>query len=351
MAIEQNIMTPAELRKQLLFGRDELPDLEHTVAVIEEINALKREKNAVVLGHWYMRDAVKLVADYLGDSLDLSRQAMETTADIIVFAGVKFMAETAKILNPAKKVILPTLEAGCSLAESITGEDVRRLRAMYPDAAVVTYINTTAEVKAESDVCVTSANAKAIISKLPQRQILFIPDRYMGANLKAELPDKEIITYDGACILHETFTALNIPNIRRLMPGLRVLAHYECDPSIIAAADFHGGTNDMRKYIARETAAAKKSGEHLTFLMATECGLSSTIKSEYAQNGEDIEMVGPCNLCPYMKTVTLHNLRDSLRDEKPEILVPEHVRVRAHMAVEKMFELSEANPSGGGGAK
>ena len=149
MAIEQKLITPAELRKQLLFGRDQIPDLEETVAVSEAINALKREKNAVVLGHWYMRDAVKLVADYLGDSLDLSRRARETTADIIVFAGVKFMAETAKILNPAKKVILPTLEAGCSLADSITGEDVRRLREAYPDAAVVTYVSTTPDVMAE----------------------------------------------------------------------------------------------------------------------------------------------------------------------------------------------------------
>ena len=186
-----------------------------------------------------------------------------------------------------------------------------------------------------------TANARKIITQLPERQIVFIPDKYMGANLRAELPDKEIITYDGACILHETFTALDIPNVRKLMPGLRVLAHYECDPSIIAAADFHGGTNDMRRYIARETAAAKKSGEHLTFLMATECGLSSTIKTEYAQKGEDIEMVGPCNLCPYMKTVTLRNLRDSLRDEKPEILVPEHIRVKAYKALERMFELGE----------
>ena len=339
MTIEQTLMTPAELRKQLLFGRDELPDLEETVAIIDEINALKKEKNAVVLGHWYMRDSVKLVADYLGDSLDLSRKARETTADVIVFAGVRFMAETAKILNPGKKVILPTLEAGCSLADSITGEDVTRLRTIYPDAAVVTYVNTTAEVKAESDVCVTSANAKTIIERLPQKQILFIPDKYMGKNLKAELPGKEIITYDGACILHETFTGMDIPGLRKLMPGLRVLAHYECDPSIIAAADFHGGTNDMKKYIARETAEAKKRGDHLTFLMATECGLSSTIKNEYAQRGEDLELVGPCNLCPYMKTVTLRNLRDSLRDGKPEILVPEHVRVKAYRALERMFEL------------
>lgn len=342
MAIEQKLMTPAELKRHLLFGRDALPDLEGTVAVIDSINALKREKNAVVLGHWYMRDAVKLVADYLGDSLDLSKQARATTADIIVFAGVRFMAETAKILNPGKKVILPTLEAGCSLADSITGEDVQKLRAMYPDAAVVTYVNTTAEVKAESDVCVTSANVKAIIERLPHKQILFIPDKYMGANLKAEVPDKDIITYDGACILHETFTGMDVPGLRTLMPGLRVLAHYECDPSIIAASDFHGGTNDMRKYISQERASAKKRGEHLTFLMATECGLSSTIKNDYAQRGEEIEMVGPCNLCPYMKSVTLANIRDSLRDEKPEIAVPEPVRVRAYKALEKMFELGDA---------
>ena len=340
MAIKQKALDREGLQEALL-GLDTPPsDLEGTLDVMEEIHALKREKHAVILGHWYMRDAVKLVSDYLGDSLDLSRVARATDADIILFAGVHFMAETAKILNPGKKVLLPTLEAGCSLAESIAPADVRKLREMYPQAAIATYINTTAAVKAETDVCVTSANARQVISKLSQHQVVFVPDRYMGANLKAELPDKEIITYDGACILHEQFTGLQISALRARNPGLRVLSHYECDPSIIAQSDFHGGTNDMMQYIAREKTAADVAGKELTFLLATECGLSSTIRSTFQQRNEPIDIVGPCHLCPYMKKVDVFNVRDALRAERPEITVPEESRIRAYRSLERMFELT-----------
>ncbi|MBI4148848.1 quinolinate synthase NadA [Candidatus Woesearchaeota archaeon] len=339
MAIEQKILDREGLQEALL-GLDTPPfDLEGTLDVMEEIHALKREKRAIILGHWYMRDGVKLVADYLGDSLDLSRIARATDADIILFAGVHFMAETAKILNPGKKVLLPTLEAGCSLAESIVPADVRRLRGMYPQAAIATYINTSAAVKAETDVCVTSANARQVISKLPQHQVVFIPDQYMGANLKKELPEKEIITYDGACILHEQFTGLQIPALRARNPGLRVLSHYECDPSIIAQSDMHGGTNDMINYILRERAAAQREGKAVTFLLATECGLSSTLTSQFQQKGMPIDIVGPCHLCPYMKKVDIYNVRDALRDERLEITVVEGIRIRAYQSLQRMFEL------------
>ncbi|MBI1969875.1 quinolinate synthase NadA [Candidatus Woesearchaeota archaeon] len=328
MAIENKRRTRQELADYFSQQGVGVYDLEDMIRVIEEINALKKEKNAVILAHYYMRDGIKVgIADYIGDSLDLSKAAKATDAAMIVFCGVHFMAETAKILNPSKKVLLPSLEAGCSLAASITGADVRRLREQYPDAAVVTYINTTAEVKAESDVCVTSANAKKVISRLPQKKIVFIPDKYMARNLREELPDKEIIEWDGACIVHEQYAGLYIPVLRSQHPGLKVLAHYECDGSVIKAADMHGGTSDMRRYIRETNAPA--------YFLATECGLASTIKAEMPEKN----IVGACTVCPYMKKIDLHNTLQTLQEEKPEIVVPEPIRARAEKCLERMFEL------------
>jgi len=320
-------------RKELedhFFRQGIVSDLEETLDKIEKINQLKQEKEAVILAHYYQRDAIKFgIADYVGDSLDLSKAAMETEAKMIVFCGVHFMAETAKILNPDKKVLLPSLEAGCSLAASITAEDVRKLREQYPQAAFVTYVNTTAEVKAEVDVCVTSANAPRIIAKLPQQQIVFLPDAYMGNNLREEIKDKEIIIWKGKCIVHEDFTAPRLEQYRLQYPGLKILAHYECDQRVIEVSDMHGGTGDMRRYIRENEAPA--------FLLATECGLASTIKADLP----DKNIIGPCNLCMYMKTIDINNTLEALENEAPEIILPEEVRAKAYLSLHKMFDLGK----------
>jgi quinolinate synthase len=332
MAIKSKPLNKEELRERF---RTEMnsSQLEDMIKTIKDINELKIEKNAVILAHYYMRDGIKFgVADYVGDSLDLSKVAKEADADIIVFCGVNFMAETAKILNPGKKVLLPSLRAGCSLAESIKGEDVRRLRELHPDAAFVTYINTTADVKAECDVCVTSANAPRIISRLEEKEIYFLPDNYMARNIAEDLKDKtdkKITFWNGECIVHEGFTAGKIQSYRIGNPGLQVLAHYECKPEVINVADMHGGTSDMRRFIRENEAPA--------YLLVTECGLSSTVKAEFP----DKNIIGPCNLCPYMKEVDLNNTRDALINEQPEITVPEDIRVRANKALERMFELGK----------
>ncbi len=322
-----------------ILGREELSDLfenqgvtgfdlERSLHTVEEINRLKKEKGAIIFAHYYVRDGIKYgVADFVGDSLELSKAAMETDARLILFCGVHFMAETAKILNPTKKVVIPSLEAGCSLAESITAEDVRDLRKIHPEAAFVCYVNTTAAVKAEVDVCVTSANAVKIVRKLPQQKIVFLPDLYMGQNLQEEIPDKEIINWQGKCIVHEQFSTEQIAHYRREIPGLRVLAHYECDPSVLRAADMHGGTSDMKRDIANTEAAA--------YLLATECGLPSTLKMEFPEKN----IVGPCTLCPYMKKNNLENAKDALVNEKPEIIVPEEMRIKAYRPIQRMFEL------------
>ena len=330
MAIKNKRMSRVELGSYLSdHGRIAEFDLENVLDAAGEINRLKDEKNAVILAHYYMRDEIKLgVADYIGDSLDLSKEAKATDANIIVFCGVHFMAETAKILNPQKKVLLPNLEAGCSLAESITAEQIRDLRKQYPDAAFATYINTTADVKAEVDVCVTSANAPRIIAQLPQKQIVFLPDAYMGANLKAEIPDKEILLWEGKCIVHETFSPYDIIQARLENPDVKVLAHYECHPDVIRDADMHGGTSDMIRYIERTDAPA--------YVLATECGLAGTIKKQFP----DKELIGPCQMCTYMKMINIYNTLETLRTEQPEITVPENIRIRAERSLDRMFELS-----------
>ncbi len=304
---------------------------EHLLEKIETINRLKQEKNAVILAHYYMRDSIKIgIADYVGDSLDLSKSAMRTEADLIVFCGVDFMAETAKILNPHKKVILPSREAGCSLAESITAEDVKKLRKDYPDAAIATYINTTADVKAECDVCVTSANAPKVISRLPNKRVVFIPDNYMARNLENEI-DKEIIFWDGTCVVHEQFNQHYFREFRSKVPGLKVLAHYECDPSTIEAADMHGSTSDMRRYVGETDADA--------YLLATECGLASTIIEDHPEK----KIIGPCMICPYMKEITIDNTLHALTDEKPEITISAYTIDRARISLERMFALGDSN--------
>ncbi|MBI2597788.1 MAG: quinolinate synthase NadA [Candidatus Diapherotrites archaeon] len=278
-----------------------------------EINRLKLEKNAVILAHNYQRaEIIYGIADYHGDSLGLSRQAKETGADTIVFCGVHFMAETAKILSPKKKVLIPDHKAGCSLSESITSQDVLQLRKKYPHAGVVTYVNTSAEVKAESDVVCTSANALKIIEEMPQKEIIFLPDTFMAQNL-AKKTAKKIIPWHGTCIVHETFSPEQIDAYRGTYPDIKVLAHTECKPEVVAKADLAGGTSDMSRYVQNSSAG--------TFMLVTECGMSDMLQVQFPHK----KFVVPCAICPHMKKINLENILASLKEDKYEIIVEENV--------------------------
>jgi len=300
-----------------------------------EINRLKREKGAVILAHSYVEpEIIYGVADFRGDSYYLSLQARDARAETIVFAGVVFMAETAKILSPHATVIVPDRESGCSLADSLTGAQLRDLKALYPDATVVCYINSTAEVKAESDVCVTSGNVHHIVAHLPARRILFVPDRLMGQNLREELKrrgvDKEIITSDGTCLVHDRFDTAAIAAARARYPGLKVVGHPECPPAVAAAADFTGSTGAMMKYV-------KATGAPY-YLMLTECGLVGRLQVEAPEK----TFIGGCRLCPYMKLNSLEKIRDALAAPRPDQIVnlDENLRRRAAGCIERMFELA-----------
>ena len=300
-----------------------------------EINALKKEKNAVILAHSYVEpEIIYGVADFRGDSYFLSVKAKEAQAKVIVFAGVVFMAETAKILSPEATVLVPDRDSGCSLADSLTGEQLRGLKSLYPDATVVCYINSTADVKAESDVCVTSGNVYHIVANLPAKRILFVPDRLMGQNLREELKkrgvDKEIITSDGTCMVHDQFGPAEIAAARARYPGLKVVSHPECTPEVAAVSDFVGSTGAMMKYV-RTTGAPY-------YLMLTECGLVGRLQVESPEKA----FIGGCRLCPYMKLNSLEKIRDALRDPRPEqiITLDENIRRRAARCIERMFELA-----------
>lgn len=300
-----------------------------------EINRLKREQNAVILAHSYVEpEIIYGVGDFKGDSYFLSLKARESKADKIVFAGVVFMAETAKILSPHATVVVPDRGSGCSLADSITGADVRRLKGLYPDAGVVCYINSTAEVKAESDVCVTSGNVYDIIAQLPQSRILFVPDRLMADNVRAELKrrgvGKEIIASDGTCIVHDRFTAVDVAAARAKFPGLRVVAHPECTAEVAAVADYVGSTGGMMKYVKNTPAPY--------FLMLTECGLVGRLQVEDPEK----RFIGGCRLCPYMKLNSLEKVLQALVAPRPDQIVTldEDLRRRAAHAIERMFELT-----------
>ncbi|MEO6873722.1 MAG: quinolinate synthase NadA [Opitutaceae bacterium] len=300
-----------------------------------EINRLKQTRQAVILAHSYVEpEIIYGVADFKGDSYYLSQQARLASAKMIVFAGVVFMAETAKILSPQATVVVPDRASGCSLADSLTGDELRKLKALYPDAAVVCYINSTAEVKAESDVCVTSGNVYDIIQKLPERRILFVPDRLMAENVRNELKqrgvDKEIISSDGTCIVHDAFDATQVAAARAQFPGLKIVAHPECPPEVAAAADFVGSTGAMMKYV-KHTAAPY-------FLMLTECGLVGRLQVEAPEK----RFIGGCRLCPYMKLNSLEKVRDALAAPRPDqiITLDEDLRQRAARSIERMFTLA-----------
>jgi len=293
---------------------------------VAAINALKKERNAVVLAHNYMTPEIfHCVADITGDSLALARRAGETDADVIVLAGVHFMAETAKLLNPEKTVLIPDLRAGCSLAESITAADIRKLREKHPGVPVVTYVNTSAEVKAESDICCTSGNAVAIVESLGCDEVIFLPDEYL-ANYVAQQTDVKIITWKGHCEVHERFTPQELEDYRSSYDELTIIAHPECPPDVLDVADFVGSTAQMSRFV--ETRRPKR------VLMVTECSMSDNVAADVT----DVEFIRPCNLCPHMKRITLANIYESLENLEPRVEIDPLVAEKARRAVERMLE-------------
>jgi quinolinate synthase len=292
---------------------------------VAAINELKARRNAVVLAHNYQTPEIYHgVADYVGDSLGLAQFGARTEADVIVLAGVHFMAETAKILSPEKTVLIPDLRAGCSLAESITAADIRLLRERYPGVPVVTYVNTSAAVKAESDICCTSANAVAVVESLGVDRVIFLPDEYLGKYV-ASKTDVEIILWQGHCEVHERFTGQEIRTFRAQHPGVTVLAHPECPPEVLAEADFVGSTAAMVQYVGRERPQR--------VVMVTECSMSDNVAVEFP----DLEFVRPCQLCPHMKRITLPRIHWSLEHMEHRVEVAPEVAARARRAVERML--------------
>ncbi|MES2254453.1 MAG: quinolinate synthase NadA [Pseudomonadota bacterium] len=310
-----------------------IPEIEWPVhaPLIAEINRLKREKHAVILGHNYMTPEIfHCVSDFVGDSLALAREAARTDAAVIVQAGVHFMAETSKILSPEKTVLIPDARAGCSLAASITGADVRLLRQKHPGLPVVTYVNTSADVKAESDICCTSGNAVKVVETIAKEfgvdTVIMIPDQYLARNVAAKTGVK-VITWAGACEVHERFTAEEIRNYRKQHPGVTVLAHPECPPEVVAEADFAGSTAAMIGYVGQHRPAR--------VVMITECSMSDNVSVEYP----DVEFVRPCNLCPHMKRITLEGILHSLQTMTVEVLVDPAISARAKVAIDRMLAI------------
>ncbi|MER8458344.1 quinolinate synthase NadA [Mesorhizobium sp. M1300] len=294
---------------------------------IDAILDLKRRRNAVILAHNYQTPEIfHCVADIVGDSLALARKAMAVEADVIVLAGVHFMAETAKLLNPQKTVLIPDLRAGCSLADSITAEDIRLLRQRYPGVPVVTYVNTSAEVKAESDICCTSGNAKAVVESLGVPQVIMLPDEYLAENIAAQT-DVQIIAWKGHCEVHERFTPADIRQLREDHPGVTVLAHPECPPEVVAEADFSGSTAAMSDYVG-----SKKPSR---VVLMTECSMSDNVALAHPE----IEFIRPCNLCPHMKRITLANIRIALEENQHVVTIAPEIAQRARLAVERMLAI------------
>ena len=348
-------VTPAKgLREQRALPPALLPDLAYTAEVardtahlyervsrvippiewpgfapyVHAINELKWSRNAVVLAHNYMTPEIfHCVADVVGDSFQLAREASKTDAEIIVQGGVHFMAETSKLLNFHKMVLIPDSRAGCSLAASITDADVRGLREACPGVPVVTYVNTSAEVKAESDICCTSSNAVKVVESLGAKRVIMIPDEYLAKWVQTKT-DIEIITWKGHCEVHERFTGDELRAYREADPGVKIIAHPECAPDVLVEADFTGSTSGMIKWV--------KDHQPSKVLLVTECSMSDNVAVEMP----NVEFVRPCNLCPHMKRITLPKILESLVFLKEEVTVPEHVAERARMAVERMINLN-----------
>src|ERR1700676_1300799 len=309
--------------------RPVIPPMEWPVFAsdIDAILTLKRERNAVILAHNYQTPEIfHCVADIVGDSLALAREAMTVDADVIVLAGVHFMAETAKMLNPAKTVLIPDLEAGCSLAASITAADVRLMRQRHPGVPVVTYVNSSAAVKAESDICCTSGNARKIIESLGVPKVIMLPDEYLARNIAAQT-NVEIIAWKGHCEVHERFTPEDIRTLRASHPGITVLAHPECPPEVVAECDFAGSTAAMADYVGQKRPTR--------VVLLTECSMSDNVALQYP----DLDFVRPCNLCPHMKRITLKNIRHALETMTHEVTIAPEIADRARHAVERMLAI------------
>jgi quinolinate synthase len=324
-------------------------EIEHKAAIAAQINQIKEERNAVILGHNYMEPALfHSIPDYVGDSLELSRRAAKTNADVIVFCGVRFMAETAYILNPGKTVLIPAKKAGCSLASSITADDVRKLKAQFPGVPVVTYINTYADVKAETDICCTSGNAVEVVNSLNTDRIIFLPDEFLAGNIARETGKKIIypskgpkgeagrdknldytfIGWHGRCEVHEKFTVDDIKAARAEYPDVLILAHPECSPEVVAASDYAGSTTQMMKYVADSRAPR--------FLLLTECSMADNIVGANPER----EMLRMCNQrCPHMAEITLEDTLLALQNMQYKVTVPEDIRVRAFNAVDRMIKI------------
>tara|TARA_Y100000590_G_scaffold459237_1_gene615797 strand:+ start:50 stop:1045 length:996 start_codon:yes stop_codon:yes gene_type:complete len=310
-----------------------IPEIEWAfhAPLIHKINLLKKEKNAVVLAHNYQTPEIfHGVADIAADSLALAVEAEKTNADIIVLCGVHFMAETAKLMNPSKKVLLPDMGAGCSLASSISGKDVKMLKEKYPGVPVVTYVNTSAEVKAESDICCTSANAVKVVESLGTDKVIFLPDQYMAKYVQTKTK-VQIISWVGTCIVHERFSAQEIKDIKKQNPEIEILTHPECPPEVIAASDFTGSTTGMSQYV--------KKNQPKKVMLVTECSMSDNVHIE----NPNVQFIKPCNLCPYMKTITLSKVLECLEKETNEILIPEIISKKARKAVERMVAVGRSH--------
>jgi len=300
----------------------------HYAPLIKAINELKKVRNAVVLAHNYMTPEIfHCVADFRGDSLQLAKEAARVDAKVIIQAGVHFMAETSKLLSPDKTVLIPDMRAGCSLASSITAEDVRMLREAYPGVPIVTYVNTSAAVKAECDITCTSSNAVKVVESLGAPRVLCIPDQYLAKWVQSQT-DVEVIAWKGACEVHERFTGAELDQMRKDDPGLKIIAHPECPPDVIAAADFTGSTSGMINWV-------KDKRPHKVMLV-TECSMASNVAVE----APDVEFIRPCNLCPHMKRISLEGIYDSLVNMQYEVTVDPDVAERARRAVERMVNLT-----------
>ncbi|WP_372800529.1 quinolinate synthase NadA [Paracoccus seriniphilus] len=307
-----------------------LPDWAVAAPYVAAINRLKQERNAVILAHNYMTpDIYHGVADVVGDSLALAIEATKVKADVIVQCGVHFMAETSKILSPEKTVLMPDMEAGCSLAESITAEGIAEMRARYPGAAVVSYVNTTAEVKAASDICCTSANAAQIVGAMEGDTVIMTPDKYLAQNVAKQVPHKRVVWWDGRCIVHERFTPQDLRDFRSWHPDLKIIAHPECPPDVVAEADFAGSTAGILEWVGRERPAQA--------MLVTECSMASNISDAHPE----VDFLGPCNMCPYMKKITLEKILWSLHSMTGAVEVDPAIAADARRSVERMISLSQ----------
>ena len=305
------------------------PDWAIYAPYVKAINTLKKERNAVILGHNYMTPEIfHGISDFVGDSLQLAIKATEVDADVIVQCGVHFMAETSKILSPSKTVLMPDMGAGCSLAESITAEGVEDIRSRYPGAPVVSYVNTTAEVKAASDICCTSSNAAQIVAAQDSHTVIMTPDQYLAQNVARDVPQKKVVWWEGSCIVHEQYTAQDLRDFREWNPGTRLIAHPECPPDVVNEADFSGSTSGIIKYVTDEKPDKA--------MLITECSMASNI----ADSLPEVDFVGPCNMCPYMKKITLEKVLWSLHSMEGQVEVDAEVAKKARLSVQRMIDLS-----------